>query len=148
MKGMRKNWARWATLAVVAALAGMQLVRPERTNPKVHEDLTLAAQYEVPGEVQRILERACADCHSNRTRWPWYSHVAPASWLLADHVKDGRRHFNMDDFTEEMSIKDICQEIRVGSMPLKSYLLLHPGAKLTGAEIQTVCAWTRDAKPK
>ncbi len=148
MKGMRKKWVRWAVLAVVVVLAGMQLVRPEKANPKVHGDLTLAAQYEVPGEVQRILERACGDCHSNRTRWPWYSQVAPASWLLADHVKDGRRHFNMDDFTEEMSIKDICQEIRVGSMPLKSYLLLHPEAKLSGAEIQTVCAWTRDAKPK
>ncbi len=148
MKGMRKNWVRWAAIAAVAVLASLQLVRPEMTNPKVHEELTLAAQYDVPQEVQQILDRACANCHSNRTRWPWYSHVAPASWLLADHVKHGRRHFNMDDFTEEMSIKDICQEIRVGSMPPKSYLLLHPEAKLTGAEIQTVCAWTRDAKPK
>ncbi|MEJ5368030.1 MAG: heme-binding domain-containing protein [Bryobacteraceae bacterium] len=145
---MKRRWVRWALIAVIVLFAGMQTVRPERSNPKVHPDLTLAAQYEVPADVQRILERSCGDCHSNRTRWPWYSHVAPASWFLADHVKDGRRHFNMDDFTEEMSLKDVCQEIRVGSMPLKSYLLLHPDAKLSGAEIQTVCQWTSNAKPR
>lgn len=145
---MTKRWARWALFAVVAVFAGMQAVRPERANPPVHPDLTLASQYEVPAEVQRILDRSCVDCHSNRTRWPWYSHVAPVSWLLAGHVKDGRRHFNLDDFTEEMSLKDVCQEIRVGSMPLKGYLLLHPDAKLTGAGIQAVCAWTQAAKPR
>lgn len=148
MKSMGKRWVRWTFLGIVIVFLGMQAVRPERINPPVKSDYTLAAQYEVPGEVMGILERACGDCHSNRTRWPWYSHVAPASWLLADHVKDGRRHFNLDDFTEEMSLKDVCQEIRVGSMPLKGYLLLHPEAKLSGAEIQTVCAWTREARPK
>jgi len=145
---MKQRWARWAVAAIAVLLLGAQAVRPERTNPPVKPENTLQAQYEVPAEVKNILERACSDCHSNRTKWPWYSHVAPVSWMLADHVKDGRRHFNMDDFTEEMSIKDTCQEIRVGSMPLKSYLLLHPEAKLTGAEIQTVCAWTREARAR
>ncbi|MCS7043657.1 MAG: heme-binding domain-containing protein [Bryobacteraceae bacterium] len=145
---MRARWVRWVLLVLVVAFAAAQAWRPERTNPPVNAEYALKAQYEVPQEVERILERACGDCHSNRTRWPWYSHVAPVSWMLADHVKDGRRHFNMDDFTEEMSIKDICQEIRVGSMPLKSYLLLHPEAKLSGAEIQAVCAWTREARAR
>ncbi|MGB9609724.1 MAG: heme-binding domain-containing protein [Bryobacteraceae bacterium] len=145
---MRVRWVRWAVIVVAAAFVGAQAVRPEKTNPPVVAQNTLQAQYEVPPEVQRILERSCGDCHSNRTRWPWYSHIAPVSWMLADHVKDGRRHFNMDDFTEEMSLKDVCQEIRVGSMPLKGYVLMHPEAKLTGAEIQTVCAWTREARPK
>ncbi|GIU74664.1 MAG: hypothetical protein KatS3mg004_1751 [Bryobacteraceae bacterium] len=145
---MRVRWVRWAVIVLAAAFVGAQAVRPEKSNPPVVAQNTLQAQYEVPPEVQRILERSCGDCHSNRTRWPWYSHVAPVSWMLADHVKDGRRHFNMDDFTEEMSLKDVCQEIRVGSMPLKGYVLMHPEAKLTGAEIQTVCAWTREARPK
>lgn len=148
MKSMGKRWVRWAFLTILVVFAGMQALQPERINPPVKAEFTLAAQYEVPAEVMAILERSCGDCHSNRTRWPWYSHVAPASWLLADHVKDGRRHFNIDDFTEEMSLKDVCQEIRVGSMPLKNYLLLHPGAKLAGSEIQTVCAWTSGAKAK
>lgn len=145
---MRMRWVRWAVIVLAAGFVGAQAVRPEKSNPPVVAQNTLQAQYEVPPEVQRILERSCGDCHSNRTRWPWYSRVAPVSWMLADHVKDGRRHFNMDDFTEEMSLKDVCQEIRVGSMPLKGYVLMHPEAKLTGAEIQTVCAWTREARPK
>jgi hypothetical protein len=145
---MSKRWVRWVLTGIAVIFVGMQAVRPERTNPPVKAEDTLEAQYEVPPEVKQILERSCSDCHSHRTRWPWYSHVAPASWLLAEHVKDGRRHFNMDNFTEEMSFKDICQEIRVGSMPMKSYLLLHPEAKLTGAEIQTVCAWTQNPKPR
>lgn len=145
---MKQSWPRWTTLTLAAVFAAMQAVRPERNNPAVKPELTLAAQYEVPPRVLRILERACIDCHSCRTRWPWYSHVAPASWMLADHVKDGRRHMNLDDFHEEMSVKDICQEIRVGSMPMKGYLLLHPEAKLTGEEIQAVCAWTRTARLK
>ncbi len=145
---MNRRWVRYSFLGILIVFAGMQTVRPERSNPPVNPELTLAAQYEVPDDVQRVLERACADCHSHRTRWPWYSQVAPASWLLADHVKDGRRHFNIDDFNEEMSLKDVCQEIRTGSMPIKGYLLLHPDAKLTGAEIQTVCAWTQGARAK
>lgn len=148
MNNMSSRGVRWIVAGIAALLVAAQAVRPERTNPPINPELTLQAQYQVPQEVLRTLERACGDCHSHRTRWPWYSHVAPMSWLVADHVRDGRRHFNMDDFTEEMSIKDICQEIRVGSMPLKSYLLLHPEAKLSGAEIQTVCAWTREARPR
>lgn len=145
---MSKRWGRWIAIVLVVVFAGMQAVRPEKSNPPVNPGHTLAAQYEVPADVKGVLERACRDCHSNRTRWPWYSHVAPSSWLLADHVKDGRRHFNIDDFNEEMSLKDVCKEIRAGSMPLKGYLLLHPDAKLAGPEIQAVCSWTEGARPK
>lgn len=134
------------TAAVV--FAGMQIVRPEKTNPPVKPELTLAAQYEVPAEVTGILDRACADCHSHRTRWPWYSHVAPASWLLVEHVQDGRRHFNLDDFNEEMSLKDVCQEMRVGSMPMKGYLALHGEARVTERDVAAVCAWTGAARAR
>jgi hypothetical protein len=145
---MNSKLGRWAVLAVLVVFGGMQLARPSQTNPPVNPANTLEAQYEVPGEVKQVLERACADCHSNRTRWPWYSKVAPASWLLADHVKNGRRKMNLDDFHEDVSVKDICKELRLGTMPLKGYLLLHPEAKVSGAEIQAVCAWTRSAQAK
>lgn len=133
---------------MLVVFGGMQPVRPARTNPPVNAANTLEAQYEVPGEVKQVLERACSDCHSNRTKWPWYSHVAPVSWLLADHVRDGRRKMNLDDFQEDVSVKDICKELRIGTMPLKGYVLLHPEAKLSGAEIQAVCAWTAKAQAK
>lgn len=139
---------RWAVLGVLAAFGAAQLVRPERTNPAVMAANTLEAQYDVPGEVKQVLERACADCHSNRTKWPWYSHVAPVSWLLAGHVKDGRKKMNLDDFREDLSVRDLCQELRLGKMPLQGYLLLHPEAKVSGAEIQAVCAWTMKAQAR
>lgn len=143
---MASKKAGWAATAMVVVFGGMQLVRPERTNPPVKTANTLEAQYEVPAEVKAVLERACADCHSNRTKWPWYSHVAPVSWLLAKHVNDGRRHVNIDDFREDVSVKDFCQELRLGTMPVKGYLLLHPEAKVTGAEIQAVCQWSQKAQ--
>ncbi|MBI4890893.1 MAG: heme-binding domain-containing protein [Acidobacteria bacterium] len=133
---------------LLALFVLIQAVRPERTNPPVKAGNTLQARYQLPAAIEQVFNRACADCHSNRTRWPWYSHVAPASWLLASHVKDGRRHMNFDDFAEDISLKDICQELRIGAMPMKGYLLLHPDAKLTGAEIQAVCAWTQSAQEK
>lgn len=144
---MASKKLRWALAGAVVVFGAMQAVRPERTNPPVKAANTLEAQYEVPGEVKQVLERACADCHSNRTRWPWYSHVAPASWLLAGHVKDGRKKMNLDDFQEDVSVKEFCQEMRVGTMPMKGYVLLHPEAKVSGAEIQTVCRWAQSAQP-
>jgi hypothetical protein len=135
-------------LGAAVAAGGIQLIRPKMTNPPVIAGSTLSAQYEVPAEVERVLERACADCHSNRTKWPWYSHVAPASWLLAGHVTDGRRHVNFDDLSEDVSVKDFCKELRLGTMPVKGYLLLHPEAKVNGAEMQAVCAWAGTAEPK
>jgi len=145
---MSAKTVRLGLIGSCVVLVAMQLIRPERSNPPVKPESALDAQYEVPAEVERILERACADCHSNRTKWPWYSQVAPVSWLLADHVKDGRRHMNLDDLSEDVSVKDICKELRLGTMPMKGYLLLHPEAKLSGAEIQAVCAWAGQAEPR
>ncbi|MBI5282990.1 MAG: heme-binding domain-containing protein [Candidatus Solibacter usitatus] len=136
---------RGLALAAAAAAVLIQFARPARSNPPVKPENTMAAQVETPEAVRLILERACRDCHSHRTRWPWYSQVAPASWLLARHVNQGRQKMNLDDWTEEMSAKDICQETRVGSMPLKGYLALHPEAKLAGQEIQTLCSWSQRA---
>ncbi|MBI5083379.1 MAG: heme-binding domain-containing protein [Acidobacteria bacterium] len=136
---------RGVALAAVAIALAIQLVRPARVNPPVQAGNTMADMVETPLAVHQILERACRDCHSHRTRWPWYSQVAPASWLLARHVSEGRQKMNLDDWKEEMSVKDICQETRVGSMPLKGYLALHPDAKLSGQEIQTLCSWSQRA---
>ena len=132
---------------LVAALlfAGIQLVRPARTNPAVEPRNALAAQVEVPAEINSILNRACGDCHSNRTRWPWYSELAPVSWLLIHHVNEGRTKMNLDNWDDATSFKDICREVRTGGMPMKQYLILHPDARLTPQDVQGVCAWTQRA---
>ena len=138
-------------LAVVVAIlfAGVQFVRPERANPPVEAGRSLESPVAVPAEVASVLDRACMDCHSNRTRWPWYSHVAPASWLVADHVNEGRAELNFSDWARydpnEMGevLEQVCREARAGQMPLASYVVLHPSAKLTPNDVSTLCDWTR-----
>jgi hypothetical protein len=105
-------------------------------------------------EVAGLLERSCDDCHSNRTDWPWYSRVAPASWFVVDHVNHGRQHLNFSDWARyddheagEM-LEQICIEAKKGAMPLDSYTLLHGDAKLSPADIKTLCDWTNGERQR
>ncbi len=142
---MNRKLVQRGLIAAAVLLAGIQLVRPARTNPPVAPANALAAQVDVPPHINRIFDRACADCHSNRTRWPWYSEIAPVSWLLTDHVNEGRTKMNLDNWDDATSFKDICQEVRTGGMPMKNYLILHPDAQLSPQDVQAVCAWTQQA---
>lgn len=141
----------FVVIAWLGVLLAIQLVRPARTNPVTEPSRTLAATLAVPAAAQAILERSCRDCHSNDTRWPWYSHVAPMSWMLIDHVNSGRRHFNYSawgGYTPDKSrklLQDICEETKQGSMPVGSYTLVHRDARLTEADVQTLCGWTASA---
>lgn len=138
-------------LLLLAFLLGAQFVRPAKTSPAVEEHRTLAAMMAVPAEVHNLLERACGDCHSHQTTWPWYSNVAPVSWLLVDHVNEGRRKLNLSDWAKyspqqaRHKLEEICDVVTSGEMPLQSYLLLHPDAKLTPDEVTALCAWTKSA---
>ena len=104
----------------------------------------MGAAMTVPADAAAVLKRACRDCHSNDTTWPWYSGVAPVSWLVIDHVRSGRRHFNYSEWTRYESEKarkilhDICEETRDGSMPIGSYLLAHREARLSEADVRPV----------
>ena len=87
-------------------------------------------------ETRALFMKACVDCHSNETKWPAYSNVAPISWIVYHHVVDGREHFNISAWGHQKKNKgkDAAEELEEGEMPLKSYLLVHPEAKLTDAE--------------
>jgi hypothetical protein len=142
-------------LKAVAALlflmfAGVQLVRPERANPPAAAGQSLEEHARVPPEVAGVLQRSCMDCHSNRTDWPWYSNVAPASWFVVDHVNDGRRHLNFsrwgtyDRRRADNLLKEICATAQSGFMPLDSYTLVHRGARLAPSDVKTLCQWAGD----
>lgn len=131
---------------VVLALIVMQFFRPERTNPSADPGASFEAVVQPPQEVTSSLKRACHDCHSNQTAWPWYSNIAPASWLIASDVNEGRAHLNFSEWTkagaegEKPDLEDLCSEVREGKMPLPAYTLLHPQAKLSGQEVAALCA--------
>ena len=100
-----------------------------------------------PTAVAALLDGACADCHSDNTRWPWYAGVPPASWLVAGHVRQGRRFVNFSHFDErsEKDRRDILRaierEVKSGSMPLRSYTLLHPRARLSPRDRAAIVSW-------
>ena len=131
---------------VVLALIVMQFFRPERTNPTSDPASSFEAIVKPPQEVTSSLKRACNDCHSNQTTWPWYSNIAPVSWLIANDVNEGRVHLNFSNWTqpgaegETPEIGELCSEVQAGKMPLRSYTLLHPQAKLSGQEVAALCA--------
>jgi hypothetical protein len=86
-----------------------------------------------------LFHRACYDCHSNETGWPWYSNVAPVSWLVQHDVDSGRRHLNLSEWDKQQKHADhVAQEVKQGDMPLWYYLPMHPLARLSEADKQAV----------
>lgn len=143
-----KKVLRIVLIVLIAAFLVAQVFRPNRVNPPADPAKALQA----PPNVQAILDRSCNDCHSNNTRWPWYTNISPLSWWIADHVKEGRRELNFSEFngyTERRKgkkLEEICEQVQQGEMPLKNYVPLHPEAKLSDADQQTLCSWTKQLK--
>lgn len=134
---MRRYGAK-VTLIIVIAFGLMQLVPfgHSHTNPPV----TAEPHWSSP-QTRALFQRACFDCHSNATHWPWYSHVAPVSWLVERDITDGRRHLNFSQWNQpQRHAKDIAREVANGDMPLWFYLPMHPAARLSAAEQQQLMA--------
>jgi hypothetical protein len=130
-------------------LAVAQIFRPARTNPPVDAKREIHANLPVDAYVATTLERACKDCHSHRTVWPWYSHVAPASWLVVSDVNRGRKALNFSEWSvygpEEQRdhLAEMCKEVTEGEMPGFPYTLMHRDARLSKADIAAVCSWAQ-----
>ena len=133
--------ALWLGLAVLVVA---QAFRIDRTNPPVQQDVA------APPEVDVLLRRACYDCHSNETVWPWYTHVAPVSWLLARDVREARRELNFSTWnvytTEKKTkkLKETAKEVAEGEMPPWLYVMVHRRAALSPADAERLRAWTAE----
>jgi Haem-binding domain len=101
-------------------------------------------------EPKQILVRACGNCHSNHTDWPWYSHVAPVSWWIARHVSEGREKLNFSEWEtystwqKRDKLESMCGLISTGRMPPRLYSAMHPEARLTEQNKKAVCAWVKE----
>ncbi len=139
---------KWLAVAIAVVFLGLQFVRPARTNPAVDQTQTINAHLQITPQVGAILDRSCHDCHSNTTRWPWYSNVSPASWYLVDHVDDGRSHLNFSEWGKldkrqaDDKLEEICEEVTDKLMPIDTYTWIHRSAKLSDADIKILCDWT------
>jgi hypothetical protein len=138
---------KWTVIVGVILFAGLQFTTPARTNPPVDPAQTIEAHTQMTPQVAAILDRSCNDCHSNKTRWPWYSHVAPVSWLVIEDVNEARRAMNLSEWgrldpdRQRKKLQQMCDEVTDGAMPLGSYTPMHPGSKLTADDVKTLCDW-------
>lgn len=135
---MRKlNIIGWLSVIVVAVVLAIQFIPVERNVSTVPAGQSFERTEKVPANVAAILKVSCYDCHSNNTRYPWYSVLQPGAWFMARHIKKGKEELNFDEFNnyskrrKKAKIKSIISQIEKDEMPLKSYLLLHHDADLT-----------------
>jgi cytochrome c553 len=130
---------------IVLFLVVGQFFRPDRTNPPVNPDATFEAVAKPSPDVAAIVERSCYNCHSNTTEWPWYSGVAPISWLVANDVKGARAHMNFSQWNAlspekaKQKLMNACEAVQAGDMPPWDYLMMHKAAKLSDQDIKTLC---------
>jgi hypothetical protein len=140
-----KKKLKWIAIGVIAIFVALQFFNPPHENPQVKRDF--AASVAPPASVAASIRAACYDCHSDETQWPLYSRIAPASWLVASDVNEGRKHLNLSDWPTEPAreakqLDRMNEVIDYREMPLKKYTLMHPDARLSDAQRKEVLDWT------
>jgi len=146
---MKKRLER-AVVVLVVVFAAAQLVRPGRANPPTDASRTIQAHMPTGSGLVAVLDRSCRDCHSNGTVWPWYTQVAPLSWLMAQAVREGRNAVNFSEWTgyqpaqQRLLLAMSCDDATKGKMP-GAYTLLRPETRLSPQDVETICAAARQA---
>jgi|SRR3990170_1161249 len=135
-------------LFLFSGLLIIQFIHPpknKRSGPQVNY---IGNAYTMPDEVKIILAKACNDCHSNNTNYPWYTRIQPVDWWMNQHVKDGKKELNFDEYTNKNlrfqyhKMEEIIEMVKEGEMPLNSYTWAHKEAKLTESEKNKLIDWS------
>lgn len=136
-------------VAVVAFAAAQFGTLADPRNTAVADERSFEHVFRPPEDVMGVLRRSCFDCHSQQTRWPWYSHLPVIGPELEKDVIQGRRHLNLSEWNKQAEtseqadlIAGICETVKMHLMPLPKYLLLHPFARVSDAEAKAVCEWS------
>lgn len=138
---------KWTALVLGVAFILIQLVPVSRSNPPVPGELRASP------EVMSVLRRSCYDCHSNQTVWPWYSRVAPVSWLVVRDVNEGRAELNFSAWDQlsrdkqAKAMRESWKEVTEDEMPTWYYVILHPEARLSPADKSVLQTWSASAGP-
>jgi hypothetical protein len=141
-------------IALAVVFIAIQFI-PSGIPENIPEDKnSIANSNLVSGPVKDQIKKSCFDCHSNQVQFPWYSKLAPSSWLLANHIREGKSHLNFSEWEAYSNrekiglLEDIKDEVGSGKMPLKSYLLIHRDAKLNPEEISALIRWADEASAR
>ena len=143
MKYLKKN-LKWIFVIAGALFAALQFTNPPHTNPPVKNDFL--GRMNPPVKIAAMFRSACYDCHSDETKWPWYSSVAPMSWQIAQDVDEGRVQLNLSEWPSDpkrawKKMENMSEEIDQKDMPLKKYMILHKDAQLTDDERSELTQW-------
>lgn len=136
-------------ILLVAIFVLAQFIPIDKTNPDFDANSDLIVMENPPEDIAQMLKSACYDCHSNETVWPWYSNIAPISFMVEKHVVDGRDNLNFSfwgEFDQEDKgyvVEEIIEEMEEGDMPFPGYDIAHPDAKLTDKQKEKLFAWLR-----
>lgn len=141
-------------IALLVVLVVLQFFQIEKTNPAVDESKDFLKTQNTPEEIASIIKTSCYDCHSNESKYPWYSNVQPAGWFLKDHIDEGRRELNFSTFTDyelkrqDHKLEECIEYIEKDEMPLGSYTLVHREAALTEAQKNTLIEYFKSVRTK
>ncbi|TAH05147.1 MAG: cytochrome C [Sphingobacteriales bacterium] len=139
-------------LALLLIFAIMQFFRPAKNTSATVAVANIATKYNTPANVQAVLKKACNDCHSNNTFYPWYAEVQPVGWWLNHHVDEGKGELNLDDFMnynlrkQYHKLEEITEQVKTGEMPLDSYTWTHKDAILTIEEKALLTSWSESIR--
>ena len=134
-------------LFLLAALIVIQFIHPKPNKTKGDQPDYIGKTFSIPEDVNKILGKACNDCHSNNTRYPWYSNFQPVDWWMNGHIKKGKKGMNLDEYTNKRlryqyhKMEDLIEQVKEGDMPLNSYTWIHKDAILSPAEKNSLINW-------
>ena len=151
IKGIRmKRTLKIALIVIIVIAAAIQLIRPERFSTEMITPTDISRSVDIPAEVKTLLDGACNDCHSDNTVWPWYSNVAPVSWLIAFDVRKGKERLNFSEWDSYSDMQKMSKFVMIddlvgsGAMPLMPYKIMHKEARLTEEQRNTITAWAKE----
>ncbi|MFY7963994.1 MAG: heme-binding domain-containing protein [Chitinophagaceae bacterium] len=136
-------------IGLLICLIIIQFIRPTKNINTVDTSKQITAVAAVPENVNAILKKACNDCHSNNTNYPWYSNIQPVYFWLNNHITEGKREINFDEFAsyrlrkQYHKMEELIEQVKEGEMPLSSYTWIHKDAVLTDAEKTTLTGWAQ-----
>lgn len=134
-------------LFLLVALIIIQFIHPEKNKTEGTQPNFIGNVFPVPEKVEVILAKACNDCHTNNTNYPWYTNLQPVHWWLNNHINDGKKELNFDDYKgrslrfQYHKMEEIAEQVKEGEMPLDSYTWIHKDAKLTEEEKKELISW-------
>ena len=147
---MKKVLKTVVTIIVIVFIV-IQFIRPTKNAGAEISANQITALHQVPADVQQILKISCNDCHSNTTKYPWYSNIQPVAWFLDDHIVEGKKELNFSEFANYPAyrrykkFKEIGKEIKDGDMPMDSYTLLHRDALLNAEQKLLIENWAANS---